>query len=183
MITMRNLSWRKVSSAVRVGVPLAAVLVLAVACASSGGSSNSAGSGGSGSSTVMSHSGPSGTYLTDGNGKTLYLFAGDTGTSSTCTAGCAQLWPPFTVSGQATAGSGATASDLGTTKRSDGKTQVTYNGHPLYYYAGDSSAGQTNGEGSNQFGAEWWMVDASGNAIQSGAGASSAGSDAGGAWS
>jgi predicted lipoprotein with Yx(FWY)xxD motif len=131
----------------------------------------------------MTKNGPGGTYLTDGSGKTLYVFASDTGNTSNCTGACAAAWPPLTVSGSAKAGSGATASDVGTTKRSDGKTQVTYAGHPLYYYAGDSAAGQMNGQGINQFGGVWYIVDASGKSITAAASSSSSGTGAGGAWS
>jgi len=182
---MRNLSWRNMRSTIRIVAPLAAVAILAVACASSGNSNSAGSNGGSNSSvSIMTKNGPNGTYLTDGSGKTLYVFASDTGNSSTCSGACAAAWPPLTVSGSAKAGSGVMGGDLGTTKRSDGKTQVTYAGHPLYYYAGDSSAGQMNGQGINQFGGVWWVVDANGKAITSaGAPSGSSGSGSGGTWS
>lgn len=111
---------------------------------------------------------PLGTILVDATGRTLYLWEADTGMSSTCTGACAQAWPPLTTSGRATASGGATSSDLGTTKRSDGTTQVTYAGHPLYYFSGDSGAGQTNGQDSDAFGADWLVVTPGGKAIEGG---------------
>jgi predicted lipoprotein with Yx(FWY)xxD motif len=94
---------------------------------------------------------------------------------SSCSSACAQLWPPVTASGKPTASAGVSAADLGTIKRSDGSEQVTYKGHPLYYYAPDKSAGSTTGQGTNSFGAKWWLVAPSGSAITSG-GSSSGGS-------
>jgi predicted lipoprotein with Yx(FWY)xxD motif len=115
---------------------------------------------------VATHSGPVGTYLVDGSGKTLYVFASDNTSASACTGVCATAWPPLIVSGKPTAGAGVTASDLGTIKRADGSTQVTYAGHPLYVYIGDSSAGQITGQNNTSYGGEWWIVDPSGNAIK-----------------
>jgi predicted lipoprotein with Yx(FWY)xxD motif len=120
-----------------------------------------------GEATVMTKSGPMGTYLTDGQGKSLYLFAADTKSNSTCNGACAAAWPPLVTTATAKAGSGADAAKLGTTKRSDGATQVTYNGHPLYLYAADTAPGQTNGQGLTQFGALWWLVNPQGAAITS----------------
>jgi predicted lipoprotein with Yx(FWY)xxD motif len=125
--------------------------------------------------TVKPASGSSGTVrvadsgvgkiLVDSHGKTLYLFEKDSGTKSTCSGGCATAWPPLRASGKPTAGSGANASLIGTTPRSDGKPQVTYNGHPLYGYQGDSKAGDANGQGINGFGAPWYVLSPSGDAI------------------
>ena len=106
-----------------------------------------------------------GKILVDSQGRTLYLFEKDSGTKSTCSGGCATAWPPLRASGKPTAGSGAKASLLGTTPRSDGKPQVTYNGHPLYGYQGDSNAGDTNGQGINAFGADWYVLSPSGDEI------------------
>jgi predicted lipoprotein with Yx(FWY)xxD motif len=105
-----------------------------------------------------------GTILVDASGRTLYLFKKDSGGSSSCYGGCAATWPPLTTSGAPVAGSGVNGSLLGTTTRSDGKTQVTYNGHPLYYFAGDSSDGASNGQGVKEFGALWWIVSPAGHA-------------------
>ena len=104
-----------------------------------------------------------GRFLVDQSGRTLYLFEKDKNGKSACYGQCAAGWPPLV--GTPSPGSGVTASKLATTKRRDGKTQVTYNGHPLYRYAGDSSAGQTNGEGSKAFGASWYVVAPSGKKI------------------
>lgn len=101
--------------------------------------------------------------LTDSTGKAVYLFTADTGTTSTCTGACASAWPPVTTTGTPSL-TGGTAK-LGTTTRSDGTVQVTYNGHPLYYFAGDTKPGDTNGEGSKAFGAEWYLIGIDGNKI------------------
>lgn len=119
----------------------------------------------SGPATIAVKSSSLGQILVDGKGMTLYLFEKDTGTTSMCTGSCAQFWPPVTTKGAAKAGSGIMASKLGTTMRSDGTTQVTYNGHPLYYYAGDQKAGDVNGQGQNAFGALWYVLSPAGNAI------------------
>jgi predicted lipoprotein with Yx(FWY)xxD motif len=108
-----------------------------------------------------------GRILVDGNGRTLYLFQKDTGTDSKCVGACAAAWPPLTTAGKPIAGAAVSPAKLATTRRSDGSTQVTYNGHPLYYFAGDTAAGQTNGEGSTGFGAEWDVVSAAGNKVES----------------
>ena len=103
-----------------------------------------------------------GKVLVDSSGRTLYLFGKDRGGRSACSGACAQNWPPAVVSGKPTAGNGVKASKLGTTTRSDGKRQVTYNGHPLYRFKGDSKAGQANGEGLTAFGGIWDVVSAAG---------------------
>lgn len=107
-----------------------------------------------------------GSFLTDSQGHTLYIFMKDTSSSSTCTGACAQTWPPFTSQGTPQAGSGVTASMIGTTSRSDGTTQVTYNGHPLYYYAGDKNMGDANGQG---IGGNWFVISTSGDPVQTSA--------------
>ena len=114
----------------------------------------------------MTRTGPAGTYLVDGTGKSLYLFIIDTGGKSMCSGPCAQVWPPLTTNGKPTASSGVTASKLTTITRSDGSTQVVYAGHPLYYFVGDTSAGATNGQGINNFGGLWWLLSPAGMAIQ-----------------
>src|SRR5258705_13838544 len=92
-----------------------------------------------------------GSTLVAGNGKTLYMFAHDTSTKSTCSGSCATYWPPLITTGKAQAGPGVTAALLGTTHRADGKLQVTYHGHPLYFFANDKKAGETAGAGINAF--------------------------------
>ncbi len=106
-----------------------------------------------------------GQILVDGAGKTIYLFVADTGSSSTCYTTCAQIWPPVLTSGPPQAGTGANASLLGTTTRTDGKTEVTYAGHPLYYFVQDKATGDTTGQGVNGFGGLWWVVSPSGAAV------------------
>ncbi|WP_371496773.1 hypothetical protein OG871_12230 [Kitasatospora sp. NBC_00374] len=115
---------------------------------------------------VAATGGELGSILVDGQGRTLYLFEADTSSQSTCSDACAAAWPPFTTTGAATAGDGATAGLLGTTKRPDGATQVTYNGHPLYYYAGDAKPGDTTGQDLNQFGASWYVLNAAGAKVE-----------------
>jgi predicted lipoprotein with Yx(FWY)xxD motif len=104
--------------------------------------------------------------LVDGQGRTLYLFEKDRPGSSSCSGSCAQAWPPLMASGAPLAGPGVTATLLGTIGGRGGQRQVTYSGHPLYYYASDTKAGQTNGEGLNQFGAEWYVVSPQGNKVE-----------------
>ena len=113
--------------------------------------------------TISTAKGKDGTYLTGSDGRALYLWVADSGGKSVCSGACAHAWPP--VEGTPSAGPGVTASDLGTTTRADGSKQVTYNGHPLYYFIADKSAGQTVGQGNNGFGAKWWLVAPSGSAI------------------
>ena len=156
---------------------LAAALVLA-AC---GSSSSSSGSGSTPSYATTKPSTPNtsgvapvlstktsslGTFLVDGNGRTLYLWDADHGSTSTCSGACAQAWPPLTTTATPKASGAVKTSLLGTTKRPDGSREVTYAGHPLYYFAGDTQPGQTTGQGSNGFGAPWWVVTPTGNALQ-----------------
>ena len=120
----------------------------------------------SGSGTVgTSSAGSLGTILVDSQGNTLYVFDKDTGTQSTCSGECATNWPPLRADGKPTEGSGANASMLGTTPRSDGQPQVTYNGHPLYTFANDQSPGQTSGQGVTAFGAPWYVISPDGNQV------------------
>ena len=96
-----------------------------------------------------------GEVLVDGEGMTLYLFTNDSDSTSTCSGGCADTWPPLTVDGEPSGGEGVDAALLGTTDRDDGTTQVTYNGQPLYTYAADSAPGDVNGQG---VGGVWYAV-------------------------
>jgi predicted lipoprotein with Yx(FWY)xxD motif len=105
-----------------------------------------------------------GQILVDGKGITVYLFVKDTGASSTCYTSCAQIWPPVLTSGPPQAGTGATASLLGTTTRTDGKVEVTYAGHPLYYFVSDKLPGDATGQGIDNFGGLWWVLTPSGAA-------------------
>jgi predicted lipoprotein with Yx(FWY)xxD motif len=151
--------------------------LLAAACgsaATSGGSASStpgaAGSTPSASAqaaatVIKTTSGSAGAFLTNGSGRAVYLWDKDTMNSSMCSGACAGAWPPVIANGSVTASGGATSTDLGTITRSDGTKQVTYDGHPLYYFAGDTGSGQTSGQGSDSFGAKWWLVAPSGASI------------------
>jgi predicted lipoprotein with Yx(FWY)xxD motif len=119
----------------------------------------------SGAATVKTASGELGTFLVDAKGRTLYLWEADKGSKSTCNGACAEAWPPLTTSGDAKAAGQAKSSLLGTTKRADGSTEVTYAGHPLYYYVGDRKPGDTTGQASDGFGAEWYVLSPSGSKI------------------
>jgi predicted lipoprotein with Yx(FWY)xxD motif len=131
--------------------------------------------------TVKTEKGSGGTYLAGPNGHALYLWVADSGGKSACSGACAHAWPPLVTKGNPSAGEGVDASDLSTVKRSDGAEQVTYKGHPLYYFVADTSAGSTKGQGNDGFGAKWWLIAPSGTAITAGAttSASSGGSSGG----
>jgi predicted lipoprotein with Yx(FWY)xxD motif len=124
--------------------------------------SNSSGA----ASAVSTKTSSLGTFLVDAKGRTLYLWDADKGSMSACTGACAQAWPPLTTTGTPKASGAVKASLLGTTERADGSREVTYAGHPLYTFAGDTRVGQTSGEGSNGFGAPWWVVSPAGKALQ-----------------
>jgi len=103
-----------------------------------------------------------GRILVDSRGHTLYLFGKDKNGKSACSGACATAWPPLIATAKPRAGSGAEASRLGTTKRADGRLQVTYNHHPVYTFIKDTKKGQTNGEGLTAFGGTWDALSASG---------------------
>jgi predicted lipoprotein with Yx(FWY)xxD motif len=159
-------------------LPLAAVALVAVVVAGCGGSSSGTAGGGSAygnakpapktaTGTVSTRETKLGRILVAANGRTLYLFEKDKGTTSSCNGACASIWPPLTA-GKAKAGPGVTAADLGTAKRSDSKTEITYAGHPLYTYAGDQKPGDVAGQGLDQFGAEWYVLAPDGHKIDNG---------------
>ena len=106
-----------------------------------------------------------GKILVDSQNRTLYLFQKDSGGKSTCFGACASAWPPLRASGKPTGASGTNDQTIGTIKRSDGKPQVTYNGHPVYLYQGDSKAGDVNGQGLTAFGGSWFAVSPAGNPV------------------
>ena len=159
---------------------IAAFALIAAGCGgddnnSSGASGGGGGVYGGGSATKPASSSGTGVVSVDDNaklgkiivdsqGNTLYYFLKDkqNGSSSSCSGACAQVWPPYTASGSPKGQNGASASLLGTIKRSDGTTQVTYNGWPLYTYTGDSKPGDTNGNDFEQFGAEWYALTPAG---------------------
>jgi len=138
--------------------------------------------------TIMTKSGSAGTYLTDGSGRSVYLWVKDPMGKSVCDGACAGAWPPVTTTGSVTASGSAMASALSTFTRSDGTKQVLYDGHALYYFVGDTSPGATKGQGLNGFGAKWWLVAPSGSGITSasaggGASPSAPASSKAGGWS
>jgi predicted lipoprotein with Yx(FWY)xxD motif len=105
-----------------------------------------------------------GKVLVAANGRTLYLFTADKAKKSVCYGQCVGFWPPL-IAAKPTVGAGLKASLLGTTKRRGGKLQVTYGGHPLYFFAQDKKAGDVNGQGFVHFGGTWWVVSAAGKKI------------------
>ena len=131
-----------------------------------GGGAAGASNGSTAASVVSTKTSSLGTFLVDGQGRTLYLWDADHGPRSTCTAACAQAWPPLTTTGAPKASGAVKSSLLGTATRADGSREVTYAGHPLYTYAGDTKPGQVTGEGSDSFGAPWWTVTTAGRALQ-----------------
>jgi predicted lipoprotein with Yx(FWY)xxD motif len=110
---------------------------------------------------------PLGKVLVDRNGHTLYLFEKDKRGMSSCAGSCASFWPPLMANGKpaAAVGSGVKGSLLATTKRRDGRRQITYRGHPLYRFSLDTRAGQTKGEGLDDFGAHWYAVSPAGTKV------------------
>jgi predicted lipoprotein with Yx(FWY)xxD motif len=155
----------------------AAVALVALAIAGCGGgedqatAASSASKPNGGSATIgVSQVAGLGKILVDSDGRSVYLFEKDTGPTSTCFAACASAWPPVTVKGMPDAGVGVNESMLGTTKRPDGTMQVTYSGHPLYLYQGDTKRGDTTGQNVDGFGAEWYVLSPAGNKVEGMAG-------------
>lgn len=145
-------------------VLVAAVVALFVA--TSGESTNAAQSASNGASAISVKQTALGSTLTDASGRTLYLFESDRPNVSTLSAAGRGVWPPFTSATKPQATNGATGARVGTI---GGTGQVTYNGHPLYYYVGDQKPGQTAGQGLNEFGALWYVLSPRGNAVLSAA--------------
>jgi len=143
----------------------AALLVAGCGGGSSGAGNSSTSTAPAGPITIKTVTGRDGTYLTDLSGRAIYMWLGDDARKSNCTSGCAIAWPPVVTGGAPRASGGARAANLGTIRRSDGPRQVTYKGHPLYYFEVDSGPGTTKGQGSGSFGARWWLVAPSGAAI------------------
>jgi predicted lipoprotein with Yx(FWY)xxD motif len=109
-----------------------------------------------------------GKILVDAKGRTLYLFEADRRNMSNCSGACLSIWPPLTSGTKPQAGAGARAAKIATITANGRKRQVTYNGHPLYFYAGDQKPGDTTGQGLNQFGAEWYVLAPTGNKVDNG---------------
>jgi predicted lipoprotein with Yx(FWY)xxD motif len=136
--------------------------------AQSSSPSTAGGSAGSGAGTMVTvkHADKLGAVLAAGPQRmTVYLFEADRGPSSKCSGACAGAWPAVTTSGAPVASKGALAADLGTIKRPGGTTQVTYKGHPLYYYFKDKDAGDSYGEGVHGFGSSWYVLSPRGSKI------------------
>jgi predicted lipoprotein with Yx(FWY)xxD motif len=161
-----------------------AVPLIALAVAGCGGSSGGSGNSAAASTLPKTASGQAatigaanegnlGSILVDSQGRTLYLFQKDSGTKSACSGACAAAWPPLRDSGKPTVGSGLNASLVGTTPRSDGQAQVTYNGHPLYTFIMDQKPGDTKGQGVTAFGGSWFALSSSGNQVTAQASSSS----------
>ena len=147
--------------------------VLVAACSSGSSSTGAAASSspagassasGSGAAVISTASSSGGTFLTDG-GRAVYLWVKDSGGKSACSGACAGAWPPVTTTGTVTVSGAAKAGALSTIARSDGTKQVTYDGHPLYFFAGDSGPGTASGQGSDNFGAKWWLVAPNGSDV------------------
>ena len=162
-------------------LPVSLITLVAIAGCGGGSSSSStststAATTAGGAATIDVAKNPQlGQILTDSKGETVYVFAKETNGKSLCSGSCAGVWPPVPTSGGPKAGTGVDASKLGTTKRSDGSTQVTYDGRPLYTYTADTSPGDTTGNGVNSFGALWYAVQPSGSNAPAG-GSSGSGS-------
>ena len=161
--------------------PLHAVVVgalgLALFAAGCGGAVPSSDGG---PATVKLASSHDGRYLVDGQGQSVYLFEKDEAGESYCNGACAAVWPPLETSSRPQATGGLDSSALGTVTRADGDKQVTYHGHPLYYYAADaSSPGKTRGEDVAQFGSSWYLVNAGGKPMEPESSGSNTGSNSG----
>lgn len=152
---------------------VAGMLVLAVVLSVTGFLAAGASAGAAGSQSAGSQSNATlslrqtnlGRILVSAKGRTLYLFMKDRNGKSACTGSCVSYWPPLLKTGKLTVATGVKRASIGTTKRADGRLQVTYNKHPLYTFALDRSAGQTNGQATSNFGAKWYAVSANGRAV------------------
>jgi predicted lipoprotein with Yx(FWY)xxD motif len=156
-------------------VAAAATFAIALVSTACGGSTYSSGAYGAIAASATSTAAAAtigvrntslGRVIVDSKGRTLYLFEKDTSRRSACSGQCAQYWPPLLTHGAPVARVGAKKSLLGTIRRADGSRQVTYAGHPLYAYIGDTKPGQTNGEGSEEFGAGWDALSPAGKKIE-----------------
>ena len=107
-----------------------------------------------------------GQILSNGRGRALYLFTADSGKGSNCSGDCAAAWPPYIVKSKPVAGPGAKAGKIGTIRRSDGRLQATYAGHPVYFYVSDNEPGEVLCQAVNEFGGYWYVIRASGQAVR-----------------
>ena len=159
---------------------VAVVAAIYAAILTTGGSAKKTQPAGPANAAISVQQTSLGKTLTDANGRTLYLFAADKPDVSTLSAAGRAFWPPFTSAIKPSAKSGARVGEIGTVTGATGAGQVTYNGHPLYYFVGDHNPGQTSGQALNQFGARWYVLSPSGAAITSAANASAQSSSTGG---
>jgi predicted lipoprotein with Yx(FWY)xxD motif len=150
----------------RLAVPLAAVAAVVAAGCGSGGSATSGSTHHGAAAMVKASRSSLGMILTNGKGRAVYLFEKDVGTTSSCYGACATAWPPLLTSGHPVAGSGVTAALFGTVRRTNGALQVTYGGHPLYYFASDQQPGDISGEGTQAFGGGWDLVSPAGKKVE-----------------
>lgn len=166
----------------RLSLPLVAVIVAAVVAAivSTTGSSATKAPAVPAASAISVKQTSLGETLADAKGRTLYLFAGDQRNVSRLSAAGRAFWPPFIAATKPSATGGALTSKIGMVTGATGAGQVTYNGHPLYYFVGDRNPGQTSGQALNQFGARWYVLSPSGAAITSAPRASSPSPSTGG---
>lgn len=148
-------------------------------------------SGTSSALTIGAGSGSVGTYLTGASGRALYIWVADGKGKSSCSGACATAWPPLSAGSTPKVTGGASAADISLISRSDGTKQVAYKGQPLYYYVGDTGPGMTNGQGSDEFGAKWWLISPSGGQVSgpssaaassSNSSGSASGGSSGGGW-
>jgi predicted lipoprotein with Yx(FWY)xxD motif len=163
-------------------LPPVALTGIALAAAGCGGTSQAATGGSSASgyggaaavaaaaktAAITTRATHLGKVLVDGQGRTLYLFEKDKGKASSCNGACASVWPALTTTGKGVARGGLSSAKLGSIRGSNGRKQLTYAGHPLYTYVGDAKAGDTKGQGLDQFGAEWYVLAPSGRKIDNG---------------
>ena len=164
---------RRTSPALLAGTAVVAIAALTGAGCGGGSDNGNANTGvtvpktssGRTATIGLDNAGGLGMILVDNTGRTLYLFEKDRGDRSSCTGSCAAAWPPLRDRSKPLVGTGADSALVGTTRRSDGAPQVTYNGHPLYRFGGDSGPGQTNGQGVNAFGAQWFALSAKGATV------------------
>jgi predicted lipoprotein with Yx(FWY)xxD motif len=181
-------TWKTVRIRISGAAALMAVAVVVAACGSSSPSSSAssaanktpASTATGNAVSISTATGSDGTYLVGASGRPLYLWVADSHDKSVCEGSCAQAWPPLTTKSAPVAASGVTMSELSTINRSGGVKQVAYDGHPLYYFAGDTSKGSFTGQGSDNFGAKWWLVAPSGTAITKSAAAKPAASSSSG---
>jgi predicted lipoprotein with Yx(FWY)xxD motif len=171
--------WKSVRTRTSGALALVTVGVVVAACGSSSSNSSASASAPASSPNAVSvgtATGSAGTYLVGASGRPVYLWVADAHDKSVCAGACAKFWPPLITKAAPVAGSGVTAGQLGTIIRAGGAKQVTYNGHPLYYFSEDKTKTSFLGQGNTGFGAKWWLVAPSGTAITKNAANSSSAS-------